>query len=234
MTGYLVVSEERGRGSACVKQLCGLPILEVKICVPKDIRPHVLKRKLNRAVQILRRAEVLRVIFPPSFPYREYFGDFKAVEPLEFYRSAADVLILGWLEHHGVDRTRGRVALSGSRLSPDLEYTARRLCPAVRGVRIDVPGEEEAWFAAELQRVYGVPVVPRGMPVDLIAEFSPMGTGQLRLWGEEPYLDGLRLTAEGVEPPAEIADAVLTLLWEQGKIRRDQLRVICDKKKEEN
>ena len=233
MTGYLEISRERGRVSSSVSEEYGIPILTVRLCLPEGIRARTLKQRLNRAEQILRKANVHRVIFPPRFPYRECFRAFKAVEPLEFYRSAADVLVLGWLECHGVDRMQGRVALSGARLSPDLEYTARRLCPEVRGICIDVPGEEGAWFAAELQRTYGAPAVPKGMSADLTVEFSPVGTGRLWLWGEEPYLDGLRLTAGGVKPPAEIADAVLTLLWEQGKLRREQLRVICEKKIEE-
>lgn len=233
MTGRVKLSREKGRTPPRVEVLCGLPLMTVTLHTAEDVRPGTQKRRLSRMEQTLRRASVRRVIFPADFPYREQFRHFKAVEPLEFYRAVADVLALGWLEVHGIDACRGRVALAGTRLSPDMEYAARRLCRMVKSIRIDVPGEEGALFAAELQQNCGVPVLPAGAVVDLTVEFSPTGgNGQLRLWGEQPFFDGLRLTAEGVEPPDELAESMLTLLWEQGKIRREQLRVGSNEKKE--
>ena len=225
MTGRVIFSREKGRTPPRVERLCGLSVMAVTIHAPEGLRRRVLEHRLERAERVLLGASVNRVIFPPDFPYGERFHRFRTVEPMELYRAVADVLTLGWLELHGIEPRYARVTLAGTRLSPELEYAARRLCSAVRGICIDVPGEEGAFFAARLQQTCGVPVTPRGTPSDLRVEFAPTGGGELRLWGERAWLDGLCLRAEGVEPPPELAECVLTLLWEQGKLPRHRLRV---------
>lgn len=225
MTGRVIFSREKGRTPPRVERLCGLSVMTVTIHAPEGLRRGALERRLERAERALLGASVNRVIFPPDFPYGERFHRFRAVEPMELYRAVADVLALGWLELHGIEPRHARVTLAGTRLSPELEYAARRLCSAVRGICIDVPGEEGALFAALLQQACGVPVTPRGTPTDLTVEFAPTGRGQLRLWGERAWLDDLRLEAKGVDPPVELAECVLTLLWENGKLPRNRLCV---------
>ena len=204
--------------------------MTVDLYIPDRVRPKKVERRLAWIIRMFRRNSVSRVILPRDFPYRERLQCFKEVDVLELYRAVADVLALGWLKAHGLVAAQSCVTLAGTRLCPELEYTARHLCCDVRRICIEVPGGEAALFAAELQREFGVPVTPCGIPSDLTIEFGPTEkTGQLRLWGEQPYLDGLQLRAEGIELSEELQLPILTLLWEMGYLRRQQLQIFMSK-----
>ena len=141
------------------------------------------------------------------------------------WRGAADVLALGALDAEGIPRRRGRVALAASRLCPELEYAAERLCPLVRGLLIDAPGGED--YARYLQAKFGLPVTPPAAGADVTVAFGPNGGRwgrRLELHGTAD-LGGLTAAVEGVELPEDCWDQVLALLWEQGAVKPEKLIV---------
>lgn len=225
MVGRIRYIQGKGRLKAEQECICGVTLLTASLYEPPKQAPKKLERRLEKLEDTFRRAGVSRVILPCGFPYRERLLGLKPVEPLTLYRAVADLLALAWLRSYGISPEQGRVALAGHRLCPELEETARRLCRRVRKVRIDVPGEEGALFARLLQWECGVPVMPPGEPVHMTVSFGG-AAGDLRLWGEDPCLSGLRLTAEGLSVPEELEAPLLALLWEQGSLPREKIRVL--------
>lgn len=226
MVGMVRYRREKGRGEAETERFWGLTFLTATLYEPEGLRPGPLERRLEKMERAFRKADVSRVILPAGFPYGERLRWVQPVETLTFYRSMADLLVLESLNRRGIEPARGRVALAGPRLCPELRQAAHRLCPAVREIRIDVPGGEGETFARQLQREWGLPVTPRSEPADVTVSFGPgAGEADLCLWGEQPVLDGLHLRAEGLDLPAELEQPVLALIWEQGGLRREAVRV---------
>ena len=224
MVGRLVLVREKGRRPLEETELGPLRVLRAAVSGPEGLAPWRLRRRIRRAERALARAGAGRVILGADFPCGERLTLLRPVDPLPLWRGAADALALGALEAEGVDRRRGRVALSAPRLCAELERTAERLCPLVRGLLIDAPGGED--YARYLQARWGLPVTPPAAGADVTAAFGP-GGGR---WGRtlELYaggtLNGLALRAEGLELPEDCADQVLALLWERGELRRENLR----------
>ena len=225
MVGRLVLARERGRSRLEEDRLGPLAAVRAVVYEPEGLSPRRLRRRLRRAERMLARAGAGRVILDGDFPYRDRLALLRPVDPLPFWRGCADVLALGALELEGVAPDRGRVALSSPRLCPELERTAQRLCPRVRGLLIDAPGGED--YARYLQAKFGLPVTPPAAGADMTVAFGPEGG----CWGrrvelyEGGSLNGLELRAEGVDLPEECADQVLALLWERGEVGREELRV---------
>lgn len=226
MVGQLVLAGEKGRFRLEEDKLGPLEVVRAVVYAPEGLPPWRLRWRLRRAERALVRAGAGRVVLDGGFPYGDRLALLRPVDPLPFFRGCADVLALGALEAEGVDRRRGRVALSAPRLCAELERAAERLCPQVRGLLIDAPAGED--HARYLQRRFGLPVSPPSAGADVTVAFGPDG-GR---WGrsielyEGGSLGGLTLTAEGVELPPECAHQVLALLWERGEVRRENLRVI--------
>ena len=225
MVGRLVLARERGRSRLEEDRLGPLAAVRAVVYEPEGLSPRRLRRRLRRAERMLARAGAGRGGLDGDFPYRDRLALLRPVDPLPFWRGCADVLALGALELEGVAPDRGRVALSSPRLCPELERTAQRLCPRVRGLLIDAPGGED--YARYLQAKFGLPVTPPAAGADMTVAFGPEG-GR---WGrrvelyEGGSLNGLELRAEGVDLPEECADQVLALLWERGEVGREELRV---------
>lgn len=140
-------------------------------------------------------------------------------------RSFADRLALAWLERERIPRRGCCVALAGERLTPQLADAAVRLCPQIREIRLDVPGEESTRLARRLNWEFGVPIVPPTAPAGLTVAFGGTSPARLKLHGTAPQLDGLVLAAAGVYPPKELEMPVLALLWEGGRLERRQIYV---------
>lgn len=227
MVGLVRWVGEKGRSRPEVERWGGVELLAVTLYAPEGLSSRRLARRLERLEGTLRRAGVGRVVLPEGFPYADRMRELEVVNPLGLYRETADVLVLGWLAGRGIPPERGRVALAGPRLSPELCQAAERLCRRVRAVRVDAP--EGADYARALQREYGVPVVPPTAPADVTVAFGPTETpAALRLYGQEPCLDGLRLTGEGLDLPPELEGPLLALLWERGSLTRERLRAEWD------
>lgn len=225
MVGRIRYLREKGRENGKIESFCGLTILSLTLYQPPNLSARRLERRLERLTRTFHKAGVSRVILPLDFPHAAHLHGLHPVQPLTFYRAMADLLVLERLRLNGISPERGRVALAGGRLCPELEETARRLCRRVREVRIDVPGEEGETFARLLQREWGLPVMPRTVPADLTLSFGPIG-GDLCLWGEDPDLGGMQLWAEGFDLPCDIAPQLMALLWERGSLRREEIRVL--------
>lgn len=191
---------------------------------PKGLSRWSLGRRLRKLERLFRRAGVGRVIVPPDFPYPEWAGQWRGVDPLPFYRAITDLLVLAGLEWRGLEPRRAAVCLSAPRLSREVRETAGRLCPVVKGLAIDVPGEGKA-YAAWLHQQYGVPIWSAA-GADVTAAFGPETQGGglvLRLSEEETGLGGLRVTAPELALPEWCEAQLLCLLWERGALERERL-----------
>lgn len=230
--GRLIWREERGRGSSELAYYGPLPLVSVTVCAPARMGAWRRARRMRQAVAILRQAGVRRVIWDTACPWRAREAGFAPVEVEELYQAQADRLVLAELERLGVAREEGRVALVGQRLTIPLQRTAQRLCPQVRGLLIQVPGQGED-YARWLYGQYGLPMAPAGAGADVTVAFSPGGPR----WGRglEVYgpcqLEGLRLAAPGLELPPDIEQPLLAQLWERGMVRGEDL-VVTERKGE--
>ena len=183
-------------------------------------------RRLHRIERTLLKAGVGRVVLPQNFPHRELLQYLRPVDPIPFWRGTADVLALGALKRTGIPPERGLVALSAPRLCPELQTTAQRLCPHIRGLLIDVPGEGEG-YARWLHEQFGLPMFPAVLNADVTVAFGPGGRrwGQtLELDGPQPDLAGLVITAPELDLPGDCDSQLLALLWEQGSLTH---RILC-------
>ena len=216
MIGELVCLREKGRGRPERVRLGPLEAVRWTVYAPEGLSEWRLERRLRRAERGLAAVNVGRVVFRAGFPYGDRLRLLRPVDPLPLWRGTADLLALGALGADGVPYRRGTVALSAPRLCVELERTAVRLCPLVRGLLIDAPGGED--YARYLQAKYGLPVTPPAAGAEVTVAFGPGGGRwgrSLELYGQV-NLGGLTVRAEGVELPADCRDQVLALLWERG------------------
>lgn len=222
MTGLLSLVRGRGRLTPAEVEIGGVRLLSAALFVPPGCSGRRLERRLAALERTLLERGAGRVVTMPDFPYASRLTGLHPVEPVRLYQAAADVLILGWLARRGLQPERCAVVLEGPRLCWELTDCARRLCPRVRALGVDVPGAGTD-FARSLQARYGLPVLPAGAQADLRVAFGPCpGGAALRLY-DPPVLDGLRLTAPELSLPAALELQLLTLLWEEGRVRRGQL-----------
>ena len=225
MVGELVCRREKGRGRPERVRLGPLEAVRWTVYAPEGLPERRLERRLRRAERELAAAGVGRVVLRGGFPYGDRLGRLRPVDPLPFWRGIADLLALRALDARGVPYRRGTVALSAPYVCAELERTAERLCPLVRGLLIDVPGGED--YARYLQAKFGLPVTPPAAGAEATAAFGPGGGRwghRLELYGQAE-LGGLTVSAEGTELPEDCREQVLALLWEQGEVKREQLIV---------
>ena len=226
MIGELVCLREKGRGRPERVSLGPLEAVRWTVYAPEGLSEWRLERRLRRAERGLAAANVGRVVFRAGFPDGDRLRRLRPVDPLPLWQGIADLLALGALDAEVVPYRRGRVALSAPRLCVELERTAERLCPLVRGLLIDVPGGED--YARYLQAKFGLPVTPPAAGAEVTVAFGPGGGRwgrSLELYGQAG-LGGLTVTAEGVELPEDCRDQVLALLWERGEVKRERLKIL--------
>lgn len=224
MVGRIICYRERGRGGLRQERLGGLTLMTGELYAPPGLPQWRLRRRLARLERSLTALGIGRVVLSEGFPYGGWLAKLRPVETLGFYREAADVLVLEVLRAKGVEPARAVVTLSGPWLCPELTRAARRLCPQVRTLRIDVPRAGEG-YARWLQTEYGLPVAPPSGRTDVTLSFGPGGQGQghvLRLYEPLPP-EGPRLYARDVELPADCGQPLLALLWEGGAVKREAL-----------
>jgi len=226
MLGRLEYVKGPGRVELEAERVGELPLLRGVLREEEGLSRWRLRRRVRKLRRMLARRGVRRLVVPEGFPYAEDFADFGRIEPLHFYRAVLDVLALGCLEAEGIAPERAVVALSAPRLCGELMAAAQRLCPQVRGLLIDVPGEG-ARYAGWLHRHYGLPVCPRA-GADVTVALSP-GGGR---WGrvvelseERVELGGLILAAPELELPPACEEQLLAALWETGLLERGALQV---------
>lgn len=177
--------------------------------------------RLRRGAKRLARAGIRRVLVPRDFdqwPQLERWG-LRQVDPVPFLRFYAPQIVLAALNRQGIAPNTATVALRGQRVDRDMARCAQLLCPLVRQVAVSAPqgGEELSLW---LRREYGLPVQPDGDQVSLAVYFDPEGAKveDLLLWGPSPRLADVTPLAMGLTGEDRQDLALLTALWETGKI----------------
>lgn len=215
---------EQGRREVTVDDIGPLTVVTATFREPDGLGERRLKKRLYKLEKALYRQGVGRVVLPEGFPYAQRLELLRPVEVLPLFRGIADILALTWLEQRGIAPQQGRVALTATRLCPELCCTAERLCPQVRELVIRVP-EGGADYARLLHSRYGLPVTPGSVPADIALSFGPVeGKGEpgLALYGAGPEV---KLSVEGLDLPEDCAMPLLALLWERGYLARERLNI---------
>ena len=232
LVGIVALEERRGRRPVVTEErVLGLRCLRVSVPVRPGLRDDRRKRRAEQGAAALYRAGVRRALTAedfPDWPALEGQG-LRSVDPEPFCQAIAVPLALAALRRAGILRVRATVALSGPRVSRPLFAAAARLCPQVRHLVVDVPGEGEE-LAAWLREEYGAAVLrPGGAAPDVTLAFGPGGEERgtvLRLYGPVPGLAGLRPTPEEGGLPPDLAPLpLLSLLWECGRLTEGQIRI---------
>ncbi|MDR3861518.1 MAG: hypothetical protein Q3X65_05555 [Flavonifractor sp.] len=232
LVGIVALEERRGRRPVVTEErVLGLRCLRVSVPVRPGLREDRRKRRAEQGAAALYRAGVRRALTAedfPDWPALEGQG-LRSVDPEPFCQAIAVPLALAALQRAGILRVRATVALSGPRVSRPLFAAAARLCPQVRHLVVDVPGEGEE-LAAWLREEYGAAVLrPGGAAPDVTLAFGPGGEERgtvLRLYGPAPGLAGLRpILEEGGLPPDLAPLPLLSLLWECGRLTEGQIRI---------
>lgn len=227
MLGQLVF--DGGRGGPRRALLYGLPVLRCHT----DPEGFWGERRLKRAGRSLCAGGAVRALVPAGFdrwPLLLKLG-LRPVDPGAFLRAQAAPLAASLLERQGLAPDRATVALRGRRADGEMLRAALALCPRVRRLTISAPqGGEE--LAAWLRREYGLPVLPADAPAQAALLLQP-GTEPedanpcpaLTLFGPEPDLAGLRLSAPDLAPTDREDLPLLSALWEGGRLGPEQLKI---------
>lgn len=227
MLGQLVF--DGGRGGPRRALLYGLPVLRCQA----DPEGFWGERRLKRAGRSLCAGGAVRALVPAGFdrwPLLLKLG-LRPVDPGAFLRAQAAPLAASLLERQGLAPDRATVALRGRRADGEMLRAALALCPRVRRLTISAPqGGEE--LAAWLRREYGLPILPADAPAQAALLLQP-GTEPedanpcpaLALFGPEPDLAGLRLSAPDLAPTDREDLPLLSALWEGGRLTPGQLKI---------
>ena len=227
MLGQLVF--DGGRGGPQRALLYGLPVLRCQA----DPEGFWGERRLKRAGRSLCAGGAVRALVPAGFdrwPLLLKLG-LRPVDPGAFLRAQAAPLAASLLERQGLAPDRATVALRGRLADGEMLRAALALCPRVRRLTISAPqGGEE--LAAWLRREYGLPILPADAPAQAALLLQP-GTEPedanpcpaLTLFGPEPDLAGLRLSAPDLAPTDREDLPLLSALWEGGRLGPEQLKI---------
>ena len=227
MLGQLVFDGGRSRPKQAL--LYGLPVLRCQA----DPEGFWGERRLKRAGRSLCAGGAVRALVPAGFdrwPLLLKLG-LRPVDPGAFLRAQAAPLAASLLERQGLAPDRATVALRGRRADGEMLRAALALCPRVRRLTISAPqGGEE--LAAWLRREYGLPILPADAPAQAALLLQP-GTEPedanpcpaLTLFGPEPDLAGLRLSAPDLAPTDREDLPLLSALWEGGRLGPEQLKI---------
>lgn len=218
-----------GRGGPQRALLYGLPVLRCQA----DPEGFWGERRLKRAGRSLCAGGAVRALVPAGFdrwPLLLKLG-LRPVDPGAFLRAQAAPLAASLLERQGLAPDRATVALRGRRADGEMLRAALALCPRVRRLTISAPRGGEQ-LAAWLRREYGLPILPADAPAQAALLLQP-GTEPedanpcpaLALFGPEPDLAGLRLSAPDLAPTDREDLPLLSALWEGGRLTPGQLKI---------
>lgn len=233
MIGVLELVEKKGRRpEVTAGRLYGLRCLRAEIPVTAGLRESRIRRRVDKGALALARAGVRRVLTAADFPWWEQLGrhGLCPVETAAFCQALAAPLTLAALERQKISPARASVALWGPSTSRALLRAAEELCPRVRALAVDVPGEE-ARLASWLWQEFGAAMVrpEAGGGPDVALWFGPDGPAggvTLSLYGSRPELAGLspRLSrGPGEEELSRLE--LLALLWEEGYLDLREIRI---------
>lgn len=224
MLGQLIY----GRGGGKRAEWGDLYGLRVLRCAA-DPEGWLGERRLRKAGKALYRGGALRTLVPDGFSHWDLMGacGLTPVDPGPFLRSQSVPLALEALERQGEAPDRAVVALRGLRADREMARAAAALCPRVRHLIISAPrgGQELArWLRWE----FGIPILPEGGEAQVSLCFQPVdsGTGtRLELYGGQPNLGGLALTAPALAEPDRGDLSLMTALWEGGFLGPDGVKI---------
>ncbi|NCB63716.1 MAG: hypothetical protein EOM52_08915 [Clostridia bacterium] len=209
------------------EEILGLRLL--KALVPAPGRAG----QLRRAARLLAKKKVGRVLVPDGFADWEGLERYglKRVETEDFCRAIAAPLTLAALRRMDVADESATVVLRGERVTRAMRMAAIALCQRVRNVVISAHIGGEG-LQAELRREYGVPNMEegRGRIPDVALHFSEShGNAAVifRLYGRDPDLNGLQVGCAYPGIPGDCEQLpLLAALWETGKLRADDPKII--------
>lgn len=214
-----------GWGRVEQQEFYGLSLLSTRVDPEGWFGPG----RLKRAGRGLSRRGVRRALVPPQFTSWELLEPWglAPVSVLPLVRAKAGEVALAALERVDAAPDRAAVALRASRADRDMINAACLLCPRVRHLIIDAPqgGEELArWLRWE----FGIPVLPpREMgAVALRFDGGEEREGQtLHLYGQQPDLKGVVLSAPALAEEDRADLPLLSLLWERGRLGSEGLKI---------
>ncbi len=219
-----LVYDGEGRGRPQREERYGLPLLQARV---PQTGWHA-GGSLRRAARGFRRAGGGRVLVPEGFsawPLLERYG-LRRVDPVPFLRAHAAPLTLALLARMGVPPQQACVALRGREVDRSMVQAAQILCPQVREIAVSAPGGGER-LARWLREEYGLPVRPDGEDVDAVVRFHPGtekgGRGALSLFGPQPALAGIQVSAPTLEEGDRRDLGLLCALWETEKLGKRPL-----------
>jgi hypothetical protein len=212
-------------GAAEPGRLYGLPVVRAQV----DPDGHLGAFRLRRTGRNLYRSGALQILAPKNFGGWSVLRQqgIAPIDPLPLLRDQSARLALESLCRQGREPGKNAVALRGRRAGRDMERAALRLCGQVRRLVIEAPeGGDE--LARWLRRQYGMPILPpeEQTPVEIC--FDPMPSAaetSLRLFGTEPSLGGLQLTAPELKPGDKSDLSLLFVLWEGGILQECDLKI---------
>ena len=214
-----------GRGRGELVSLYGLPVLQTRA----DPEGRFGEHRVRRAGRVMKRGGVRRTILPAGFNQWELLERFglRHIDPAPLLRANAPELAVEALRGRDADPARATVALSGGRADGEMFRCAAALCLRVRRLVVDAEGGEDLAF--RLREMFGIPVLPREHPAQLELCLHPggrvRGEPRLEMFGQEPELEGLKLTAPGLDERDREALDVLALLWERGKLSLGEIKI---------
>lgn len=235
MVGILTEEDRKGRRPQLEEvRIWDMRFLSASVPAPPGLAEKKRLRRLERGAELLWRAGARRVLTAPAFAEGELLRahGLRPVDPVPFCQALAAPLALAALERAGEVPTRAAVALSAPRASRPLLRAAEFLCPRVRYLMVDMPGEEGDRLAAWLREEYGAAVLrPGGTPAPAVVLcFGPGWRGggtALHLYGPVPDLAGLRLAPREGGLPQELDELpLLALLWEEGRIKEGEIGIL--------
>ncbi len=191
--------------------ICGLRVLT--LVLPERIRSK--DHAINRGLRLLTERRVTRVLVPKDWHSWALLGQngLRTVDTGEFRCALTPAWVKVLLREKGIMPHTAVLLLQGERESVEMERVARLLCPMVRGVAIDVPGDSA--IAGMLRKEFGLSVFPvHSEQMDLTVNFSPVPA----LFGVEFETTGdLKLPMDYDPVP------ILSVLWENHRIKMEDI-----------
>lgn len=238
MIGWLLPEERRGwRIRLEEDRTEGIRLLRASIPLRPGGDKAIQARQIARAALRLRARGCRRAVAPPGFGQWDAVqaGGLAQVDLGPMCQSLAAPLALRCLALWGIPADRAVVALRGRRVNRWLFETAGALCPLVRNLVLaaDDGGEDlTRWLEGE----YGLPGLRDPAQAHLCLHFSvpvqPPGEEDLVLCGPAPVLGPVALRCRRVEHPGIDPLALLGLLWEEGKVKGEEIEIISSSSRE--
>lgn len=233
MVGILEMTAEKGRRPVLTQErLLGLRCVRASVPIPARLGEGRVRRRVEKGARALELAGARRVLTGAGFPYWPELrkNGLRPVEVEGFCQALAAPLALAALERMQTPLTRAAVTLSGPRVSRALLRAAELLCPKVRCLTVDVPGEGEQ-VASWLWREYGAAVLSGGdgRRAHVALCFGPgeaVGETSFFLYGPAPDLAGFApVPPEGVSAGELEGLPLLALLWEAGWLDAEKIQI---------